>query len=471
MSAPERRTLTASARVLLAMTSVLAVAVTLLLVVGYVVTTRTLVASLDDSLRREAAAYDAAMRSAPASDALAAATRAYLAGRSGGGSGVDALLLAAFDNGRTISNSELRLERAPGNTPIQSPPSGPVFTDLELDGVRYRVLTVPIFSAGDRVGVYQVAVSREQSILLSRRVALTLGGAAIIGFAFGLPLSYWATRRSLGPLTRMASDASAVSHAEPGRRIAYDGPADELGMLADSLNAMLDRLEHAFADQRSFIADASHELRTPVAVIRGNAELLRSGASTGRDAEESLEQIEAEAIRMSRLLDDLLALARLEDTGRRQFQPLEVRTMLEEAAARARALGERDIALGNRCGLWVEGDPDLLDRALANLTRNAIAHTGPGGRIELGCSPEDGMVEITVTDDGTGIPEGDLERIFDRFYRPQGPRPSGDASGAGLGLAITRRLVELHDGDITAENVAPHGARFTIRLPRIEQPS
>lgn len=471
MSVSDRRRLTASARVLTAMTGVLGVAVALLLAAGYLVTVGTLEAAVDDSLRREAAAYRAAVRSAPASDALTVATRSYLSGRPGGSSGVDAVLLAAFENGRVISNSDLRLERVPGNTAVSDPPSSPTFDDVQLDGVRFRVLSVPIVASGRQVGVFQAAVSREQSILLARRVALTLGGAAIIGFALGLPLAYWATRRSLDPLRRMAADAHGVSHAEPGRRIAYAGPADELGTLAASLNAMLDRLEHAFADQRSFIADASHELRTPVAVIRGNAELIRSGAASGSDATESLEQIEAEAIRMSRLLDDLLALARLEDTGRRHFQPLEVSVMLVEAAARARSLANRDIEAERGCEVWVDGDPDLLDRALANLTRNAVAHTDDGGRIELGCARKDDVVELTVTDDGPGIPERDLERIFDRFYRPQGPRPSGDASGAGLGLAITRRLIELHGGSITAENVAPHGARFTIRLPCIEPPA
>lgn len=471
MSAPERRLLTASARVLLAMTGVLAVAVSLLLIAGYLVTVRTLEEAVDDSLRREAEAYRAAMRSAPEGDALTAATRAYLSGRPGGGSGIDAILLTSFNGGRVISNSALRLEHAPGNWPVERPPSEPVFTSVELGGARYRVLSVPVFSRGERVGVFQAAVSREQSILLARRVALTLGGVAIIGFALGLPLSYWATRRSLGPLTRMASDASAVSHADPGRRIAYAGPDDELGALARSLNSMLDRLEHAFADQRSFIADASHELRTPVAVIRGNAELVRSGAARGEDADESLELIEAEAIRMGRLLDELLALARLEDTGRRQFQPLEVGVLLEEAYARARALGERDIVLGDHCEMWIEGDPDLLDGALANLVRNAIAHTSAGGHIELSCESTGDRVRIVVSDDGPGIPEADLERIFDRFHRLPGERPSGDGSGAGLGLAISRRLAELHGGTLTAENASPTGARFVLSLPRIDPPS
>jgi len=172
---------------------------------------------------------------------------------------------------------------------------------------------------------------------------------------------------------------------------------------------------------------------------------------------------------MSKLLDELLALARLEG-GTRPFQPLEVRTLLEEAAARARTLGDRVITLEGPCGLWIEGDPDLLDQALVNLMRNAIAHTHDGGSIALACEAQPHSILITIADDGPGIPEADLERIFDRFYRAQGKRPPR-SGGAGLGLAISKRLIEIHGGTIHAENARPTGARFVIKLPRIAEPA
>ena len=179
--------------------------------------------------------------------------------------------------------------------------------------------------------------------------------------------------------------------------------------------------------------------------------------------------IEAEALRMSKLLDELLSLARLEGTAH-VFQPLDVRTMLDELAARSRALGERTIEVSGECDLWVSGDPDLLDQALLNVMRNALAHTKPGGHIWLSCQADPLEVGITVTDDGPGIAQAELDRIFDRFYRAPGPRPT-DTGGAGLGLAIAKRLVDLHGGRMSAENAELGGARFTVTLPRIAKPA
>jgi len=232
---------------------------------------------------------------------------------------------------------------------------------------------------------------------------------------------------------------------------------------------MLARLERSYQDQRRFVADASHELRTPVAIVRGNIELLRRTSLCEADATESLRMIEAESLRMTRLLDELLALARLEGASR-HFQPLETRTLMDEIAARARALGDRTVTVDGPSGLWVLGDPDLLEQALLNIVRNSIVHTQDGGALALACSAVGNRVYLSVTDDGPGIPPDDLERIFDRFFRAAGPRPE-DSGGAGLGLAITSRLIDLHDGEIRAENVEPHGARFTIELPRVVPPS
>jgi signal transduction histidine kinase len=233
---------------------------------------------------------------------------------------------------------------------------------------------------------------------------------------------------------------------------------------------MLDRLEASFGEQRRFVADASHELRTPVAVIRGNVELMRAGTVTGPEADESLEMIESESVRMSRLLDELLALARLEAGGPVRMQPLRIDTLLEEVAARTSALGEREVAADRDCDLWVEGDPDLLDGALMNLARNAVNHTRAGGHITFNCARRGNLAEISVTDDGPGVLETDLERVFDRFYRAPGEPRTDNAGGAGLGLAITKHVIGTHGGTIHVRNVEPHGAQFVIRLPMITEP-
>ena len=446
-----------------------AAAILLLCALAYAITLRNLSAEIDRTLVREASAYSAAVRSAPASEALAAATRAYLEARSGGQSGVSPILLLVLNSGRKISNSDIALYAAADNSVLTSPPGRPEFAYSSLNDVTYRTLSVPVEATdGSRIGTFQVALSADAAKSVAVGVASALGAAGIVVVILASALSIWAARGALRPLHLMAADASAISLSSPGRRMLYDGPPDELGTLAKALNAMLDRLEHTYAEQRRFVADASHELRTPVSIVRGNVELLRTGKIGGPDALESLEMIDAESARMSRLLDELLSLARLEGAAR-DFQPLDVRTMLEEGAARLKMLGPRTIALDAPGATWVSGDPDLLDQALLNVLKNAFSHTAEGGRITLAATADDAWVRITVTDDGPGIPEAELSRIFDRFYRAQGPRPQ-DSGGAGLGLAIAWRLVDLHGGTIRAENIAGTGARFTIELPRIGEP-
>jgi signal transduction histidine kinase len=452
------------------MTLVLAVGVAVLCFLAYTTVRATLTAEVDRTLLHEADEYSTAMKDASSTTSLAAASRLYLQDRTGASAGPDPILLV-LAGGRIISNSELKLERATGNAAAKVPTSSPAgFSTVNLNGRLYRVVSAPIANAdGSRAGLFQAALSADSPASVALSVAGALGVAGLIVILGGALASVWAARQSLRPLRQMAADAAAVTHASPGRRIAYEGPDDELGSLAASLNAMLGRLERSYQDQRRFVADASHELRTPVAIVRGNVELLSRGSLCEADATESLNMIEDEALRMTRLLDELLALARLEGASR-HFQPLEARTLLDEIAAAARALGERRVSVEGPSGLWISGDPDLLKQALLNIARNSIAHTEPGGHLAMVCSAVGNRVFLSVTDDGPGIPPDDLERIFDRFFRTGGPRPE-DSGGAGLGLAITSRLVDLHDGEIRAENVEPTGARFTIELPRIVPPS
>jgi signal transduction histidine kinase len=452
------------------MTSVLAIAIVALCITAYFTTLNSLTIETDRSLLHEAQAYAAAMKGSVDSTSLVSASYTYLQGRTGAAAGPDPILLVVTANHRPLVNSTVRLEDAAGNQAAKEPTSAPAgFASAHIGSVEYRVLSAPITdSNGVRVGLFQAALSDQVSTQIATSVAGALGAAGLIVMLAGVLLSIWVARASLSPLREMASDSATISHAAPGRRIAYDGPADELGSLASTLNAMLDRLERSYADQRRFVADASHELRTPVAIVRGNVELLRAGKLSTSDAEESLEMIETESARMTRLLDELLSLARLEGAAH-DFQALDVATILDEGAARARKLGKRSIAVSCPCGLWINGNPDLLDQAIVNVLRNAVAHTTDGGTITLSCTATPTHAMLSVTDDGPGISQQELDRIFDRFYRAQGPRP-GDSGGAGLGLAIAKRLVDLHAGTMSVTNVTPTGARFTITLPRIEAP-
>ena len=453
------------------MTLVLAVGVAALCFLAYTTVRASLTAEVDQMLLHEAEEYSSEMKGSTDTTSLVAASRKYLTGHIDGSAGPDPILLV-LSGKHIISNSGLKLEQASGNAAAKEPTTAPAgFSDSTLeDGHVYRVLSAPITdSEGKRIGLFQAALSSENPAVVAASVAGAVGAAGIVVVLLGAVISVWAARQSLQPLRAMAEDAAAVTHALPGRRIAYEGPADELGSLASSLNAMLARLERSYDDQRRFVADASHELRTPVAIVRGNVELLRGSSLCEADAAESLRMIEDESLRMTRLLDELLSLARLEGASR-HFQPLEARTLIDEIAARARALGVSEVVAEGPSGLWFSGDPDLLEQAMLNIVRNSIIHTHGSGKLVLACSAVGNRVLLSVTDDGPGIPPDDLDRIFDRFFRANGPRPD-DSGGAGLGLAITSRLIDLHDGSIRAENVEPTGARFTIELPRIVPPA
>jgi len=239
--------------------------------------------------------------------------------------------------------------------------------------------------------------------------------------------------------------------------------------LGSAANPWLDRLEGAFGGQRRFTADASHELRTPLAVISGHLDMLREVEMDEMERDEELALISDEVARMGRLVDDLLALARLEAGAAMHRQPLEVCSLLQEAAARGRGLGDRTIDVSASSNLWVDGDPDQLMQAFLNLVGNAVAHTVDGGRITLTATGDDRRVSILVGDDGPGIRAEELSRVFDRFYRAMGRR-SGEGGGSGLGLAIPKRPNRLPRGTIPASNRPPGGPVLPIRLPRIPEP-
>jgi two-component system OmpR family sensor kinase len=209
---------------------------------------------------------------------------------------------------------------------------------------------------------------------------------------------------------------------------------------------MLDRLEGAFAQRlasedrlRQFLADASHELRTPLASIRGYAELFRMGASSDRRGTElAMKRIEEESKRMGVLVEDLLTLARLDETPALHRQSVDLSALAEDA---------------------------VLRQVLSNLMRNALVHTPAGSAIEVSITDDDALATIRVRDHGPGLPEADRAQLFNRFWRAEHGRERGKA-GAGLGLAIAREIVEAHEGQIIAENATGGGAVFTVRLPR-----
>jgi two-component system OmpR family sensor kinase len=271
----------------------------------------------------------------------------------------------------------------------------------------------------------------------------------------------------------MGEVAGQIAAGDLSRRVEPDDERTEVGRLGRSLNAMLHQIEAAFAERaagerrlRRFLADASHELRTPLASIRGYSELYRIGAAREpAEVERAMSRIEAESARMGGLVDDLLTLARVDEVREPAREPLDLRELLEDARDDARAAApEREIALTPTGPVALEADGDAMRRVFANLLRNAIVHTPAGTPIEISLEATDAWAAVGVRDHGPGLPPGDPNAVFERFWRDSASRGRDDG-GAGLGLAIVAALVNAHGGTVEASNLPDGGALFTVRLP------
>jgi signal transduction histidine kinase len=469
------RQFSAGTRVALALTISVLLGVVLLTVVSYYIYEAESLGGLDQILALEGDSYNAAMQAMQAMQSdesldLAKASESYLSASSGETRAVLALRMA---DGQDIASPQSPLSQQlldhPSNQRNLNPLSTePDFDTLTLGGVEYRVATIPVKDVEHKLlGVFQAALpsSAESTMISESGQALILAAIAVI-LAGGL-LSRWVARATLRPLHDAAVVAGTVSDSSLSQRIQYNGPKDDVGSLVASLNGMLDRLEAAFAEQRRFVADASHEMRTPITIVRGHLDVMRAEGGLNPDQEGTLDLVAEELQRTSTLVSDLLSLARLEGGPPPPFAVIDLGQVVEEAVVRAQALGERRFSFQHGGQLPVRGNQDLLLQAILNLLTNAVRYTRPGGRIEVSSYADDGIAAVEVADDGPGIPEEDLERIFDRFYRSQ-RRPRGlEGGGSGLGLAIARRLVQLHGGELRAYNRPGGGALFVLELPRV----
>jgi two-component system, OmpR family, sensor kinase len=293
--------------------------------------------------------------------------------------------------------------------------------------------------------------------------------AGLLTLAGALGASYLIGTRFSSPLRRMAAIATKVDAGDLHPRI-HDvgGRGDEVLVLADAFNHMLDRLTDAFASQRAFVADASHELRTPLTVIRGQLEVLASQHSpSGAEVRRVDGLVQAEIARIGRLVDDLLVLAKAEQTEFLRVQSIELAPFVQELWDGVSLLAARRFELGPIPRGTLTADPDRLAQALRNLLGNAIEHTAPEqGLVRLEVERRPGRrVRFTVSDDGPGIPPDQRERVFDRFHRTDAARDRA-SGGTGLGLAIVQAIVAAHGGLVRAGESAEGGARIELELPR-----
>jgi len=294
--------------------------------------------------------------------------------------------------------------------------------------------------------------------------------SALFSIAGGLIASWWIAGRALRPLRAVAATAGDIGRTRDfSRRLPATPDQGEVGALTSAFNAMLAALEEAYqrlamalSSQRRFVADASHELRSPLTTIRTNAGLLQRPALDSADREDAVADIVAEAERMSRLVNDLLTLARADAGVALDREPQDLGALAADAARQFRSLHPDRVIGLNLVPTTVVGDRDALRQLILILLDNAAKHTRAGGQVELALTATDGDVVLTVIDDGSGIPPPDLERIFERFYQAD---PSRYRGGAGLGLSIARWIAGEHGGTITAANREGGGAVFTVRLP------
>jgi heavy metal sensor kinase len=295
---------------------------------------------------------------------------------------------------------------------------------------------------------------------LRQAMAVTIPLALLIAAAGG----YLLARKSLTPVAAMSAKARAISATSLGERVAVANPADELGQLAVTLNALLERLEQSFDSQRRFMADASHELRTPIAILQGELDVtLSRDDRDAREYRDSLEIMRKSVQRLTRIVRDLFLLAR-GDAG--QYPMRNERFYLDEVVAQTvqgfRTLAaERGVAIAeeHEADLVMRGDEDLVERLVGNLVENAIKHVPSGGHVLVRSSAVDGEMRIEVHDSGSGIAPEVRERIFERFF-------GADGGGAGLGLPIARWIAEAHGGRVWLERSGVDGSVFVATLAR-----
>ena len=448
------RTISLRARV--AAAAVVAIVVAFVLLAGAVpaLLERQLTNELDRSLRGRAVEV---ARLASATPALLTEPGA-LEGRLSGG----ALFVQVVDRrGRIVARS--------GGLGGRLLPAGPAlrtalaqrrsrYGDDELGPDPIRVYAAPLGAQGSGPaggGAVEVAGTTseiDETLSDARRLVLlsALAAAALAALAATL-----LTRRALAPLARLSSGAREIERSgDASERLPAPATRDEVGELAGTLNAMLASLERARESEQRFVADASHELRTPITALRGNAAYVaRHGADPA-----VLADIEADAARLASLLDDLLALAREDAAAPALGEQVELAELVAQVAA-ADDNTELVVEPGAE-GVTVHAEPVAMQRAVGNLVRNARTHGPEGGRVTVTVALRGARARVTVADEGAGLSTDEANQAFERFWRGSNAR----SGGSGLGLAIVRAIAERHGGAVSAD-----GPRFTIELPAIRE--
>jgi heavy metal sensor kinase len=334
-----------------------------------------------------------------------------------------------------------------------------------------RVLTRPIINPEGRLlAMVQVGTSLESLKTAQRILLLTLIGLGALGLIFSSLIGAMLARRALRPVEQITQTAMAIYRAENlDQRVTVPKSNDEVGHLSQAFNEMLDRLQQLFTAQQRLVADVSHEMRTPLTVIRGNVDLMRV---FGCSDQESLDALTRESDRMTRLVNDLLLLSQA-DSGAltMQFVQMDLAPLISDINRSGQVLAAGRLSVVATCedGLALQADPDRLKQVLLNLLDNAIKHTPDGGTVRVEATRSyNNFIRVSVSDTGIGIPEQDLPYVFERFYRVDKSRSRANG-GAGLGLSIAASIVQAHNGRVVVSSKPGEGTTFDVYLP-VQQP-
>jgi signal transduction histidine kinase len=338
----------------------------------------------------------------------------------------------------------------------------PTFNTVGREDSPVRLATA-VYRSGDKQYIIQLGQSLEESSELIENFGWILVAAIPIVLLFACALGYWMAGRALRPVTAITEDARAISALDISKRIAVPLADDELRKLSVTLNEMMDRLETAFSKVTQFTADASHELRTPIAIIRTTAELAVADGSPEASAQ-ALESILEESERTTRLLEDLLVLARSDSNFRSRLENVDLTQPFVKAALQTELLaGEKGISIelvkpATPC--FVDGNAELLRRLFLALTDNAVKYTPRGGKITLKLAAHESGFRAEVADTGVGISSKDLPHIFERFYRADKAR--NRSGGVGLGLSIAEWIARVHHARIEVMSQLDIGTTFAL---------
>lgn len=345
----------------------------------------------------------------------------------------------------------------------------PQFETVLMEGIPWRVLSLPYRSRAGRNGVVRVVedMGDIQETLEALRLGLLILAPA--GILISALAGYWLSGKALAPVGRITALAQEIEASNLDQRLPHPGVDSEIGRLVDTLNRMFARLDTSFEAMKRFTADASHELRSPLATMQNTIDVILERPRTMEEHQATLLNIGRDVTRLSAIVEDLLLLARA-DAGRltMRMEPVRLDWILESQveAHQAQAKSNRiDLRISALEAAPILGDERWLHQLLVNLLGNALKFTPGGGQVSAALVTVEDKIRMTIEDSGPGIREDDLEKVFERFFRSDPSRSRNNAPGSGLGLAIAAWIAEVHDASIHASNRPGGGAVFTVLFP------